>query len=151
LQRDNVNAYSNPSLLGHATNEQMKTIIKIKTSFESGFTLVEIMIVVAIIGLLATIAVPNFVKSRQQAQKVVRINNLHQIEDAKQLWALETKATSTAVPGSSDIQPYLGRGATGTVPVCPADSAQTFTSSYDPGDLSAAPRCLIAPGTHVLP
>ena len=109
------------------------------------------MIVVAIIGLLASIAVPNFVKSRQQAQKIACINNLHQIEDAKQLWALETKATSTAIPGSSDIQPYLGRGTAGTAPVCPADSAQTFASSYDPGDLSAAARCLVVAGTHVLP
>jgi prepilin-type N-terminal cleavage/methylation domain-containing protein len=41
--------------------------MKIKTSLASGFTLVEIMIVVAIIGLLASIAVPNFIKSRQQA------------------------------------------------------------------------------------
>ena len=125
--------------------------MKIKTYFTSGFTLVEIMIVVAIIGLLASIAVPNFIKSRQQAQKIACINNLRQIEGAKQLWVLETKAAPTTIPGTSDIQPYLGRGTAGTVPVCPADSAQTFASSYDPGDLSAAPRCLIVIATHVLP
>lgn len=125
--------------------------MKVKTSFKSGFTLVEIMIVVAIIGLLASIAVPNFVKSRQQAQKIACINNLRQIEGAKQLWALETKAASTIIPGQTDIQSYLGRGTEGTAPVCPADSAQSFSSSYDPGDLSAAPRCLIVAGTHVLP
>ena len=125
--------------------------MKIQTSLRPGFTLVEIMIVVAIIGLLASIAVPNFIKSRQQAQKVACINNLRQIEGAKQLWALETKAASTAIPGTTDIQPFLGRGMGGTAPVCPADSAQTFTSSYDPGDLTAAPRCLILAGTHVMP
>jgi prepilin-type N-terminal cleavage/methylation domain-containing protein len=47
--------------------------MKVKTSYTSGFTLVEIMIVVAVIGLLASIAVPNFVKSRQQAQKIACI------------------------------------------------------------------------------
>ena len=125
--------------------------MKIKTSLASGFTLVEIMIVVAIIGMLASIAVPNFIKSRQQAQKIACINNLRQIEGAKQLWALETKATSTTIPVTTDIQPYLGLGTGGTAPVCPADSAQTFTSSYDPGDLSAVPRCLIVAGTHVMP
>ena len=125
--------------------------MKIKTVPTSGFTLVEIMIVVAIIGLLASIAVPNFMKSRQQAQKIACINNLLQIEGAKQLWALETKAGATAIPATADIQPFLGRGTSGTAPVCPADSAQTFSTSYDPGDLSAIPRCLVAAGTHVLP
>ena len=125
--------------------------MKSKTSFTSGFTLVEIMIVVAIIGLLASIAVPNFVKSRQQAQKIACINNLRQIDGAKQLWVLETKAAATTVPGPGDIQTYLGRGTAATAPVCPADSAQTFASSYDPGDVSAAPRCLIVTETHVLP
>src|SRR5688572_2327329 len=124
--------------------------MKIKTSLKLGFTLLEIMIVVAIIGLLASIAVPNFVKNGQQAQKIACINNLRQIESAKQLWALETRATSTTIPATTDIQPYLGRGTAGTAPVCPADSARTFASSYDPGDLSAAARCLIVAGTHVL-
>jgi prepilin-type N-terminal cleavage/methylation domain-containing protein len=125
--------------------------MKIQSSPRSGFTLVEIMIVVAIIGLLASIAVPNFVKSRLQAQKVACINNLRQIEGAKQLWALETKASATTIPATIDIQPFLGRGTAGTAPVCPADAAHTFTTSYDPGNLAASPRCLIVADTHLLP
>lgn len=73
----------------------------------SGFTLVEIMIVVAIIGLLAAIAVPNFVRARETAQKNAIINNLRVIESAKQQWALEMKKHSTDTPGNTDLTPYL--------------------------------------------
>ena len=61
---------------------------------KKGFTLVEIMIVVAIIGLLAAIAIPNFVKARETAQQNACINNLRQISAAKQQWALENNATA---------------------------------------------------------
>jgi type II secretory pathway pseudopilin PulG len=109
------------------------------------------MIVVAIIGLLAAIAIPNFVRARTTSQQNACINNLRQIDGAKQQWALETKAAPTAAPVLSNIQPYLGRGTNGTEPFCPSDAAAKFASSYSMGDLQTAPTCLIIPTTHILP
>ena len=124
--------------------------MRIKSSRAGGFTLVEIMIVVAIIGLLATIAIPNFVRARLKAQQSACINNLRQIDGAKQTWALENRAAQTTVPTLANIQPYLGRGTAGTAPTCPADNANTFVTSYNLNDLQTAPTCLIDPGSHHL-
>jgi prepilin-type N-terminal cleavage/methylation domain-containing protein len=124
--------------------------MKIKFVRASGFTLVEIMIVVAIIGLLATIAIPNFVRARLKAQQSACINNLKQIDGAKQTWALENRANQTSVPTLANVQPYLGRGTSGTAPTCPADPANSFATSYNLNDLSTSPTCLIAPADHVL-
>ena len=77
--------------------------MKLNTTQKSGFTLVEIMIVVAIIGLLAAIAIPNFVKARTTAQKNTCIANLKQIEGAVEQWALENKKAPTANVTTGDI------------------------------------------------
>jgi prepilin-type N-terminal cleavage/methylation domain-containing protein len=124
--------------------------MKINTSKKAGFTLVEIMIVVAIIGLLAAIAIPNFVRARTQSQKNACINNLRQIDGATQQWALETKQSATAnvdKTAATGILGYLKSSVT-----CPAGGANaTFTGSYNVTTVDAKPTCIIDSANHVLP
>jgi prepilin-type N-terminal cleavage/methylation domain-containing protein len=125
--------------------------MKSKLVHRIGFTLVEIMIVVAIIGLLASIAIPNFIHSRQTAQMNTCISNLRCIDGAKQQWAFEQRKQDTDTPMGTDLQPYLGRTAAGELPACPVDGAQCFSTSYAPQSIGSRPACLIVSATHVLP
>ena len=104
------------------------------------------MIVVAIIGLLAAIAIPNFVRARETSQKNACINNLRQIDGAVQQWALENKANTNAPVGFADVDDYLRNEVT-----CPNDSANAFGSSYTLSTVNVKPVCQIRPDTHKLP
>jgi prepilin-type N-terminal cleavage/methylation domain-containing protein len=122
----------------------------IKTQKLAGFTLVEIMIVVAIIGLLASIAIPNFVTSRKNAQATACINNIR-IQGAKDMWAIEAKKGSTDTPSEGELQPYIGRGGAGKLPTCPNDSGNSFATSYSVNQVDAMVLCNIGGGNSSYP
>lgn len=112
---------------------------------KQGFTLVEIMIVVLIIGLLAAIAIPNFIKARKTTQMNACIDNLRQIEGAKEqaLMAGVTDLTAATLYGADN---YIK-----VTPVCPSDK-----SAYTIGDADTRPICTSdmagdATYPHVLP
>jgi prepilin-type N-terminal cleavage/methylation domain-containing protein len=105
-----------------------------------GFTLVEIMIVVLIIGILLAIAVPNFIKARENSRTRTCIANLRQIEAAKEQWAMENKKSSTDVPAATDLTPDYMK----STPTCPSGGTYTI------GAINANPTCSTG-APHVLP
>jgi prepilin-type N-terminal cleavage/methylation domain-containing protein len=98
-----------------------------KASLLAGFTLVEIMIVVAIIGALAAIGIPSFLHARTRSQATACINNLRQIETAVQQVAIEKgKHVGDTVTYPDEITPYIKLNTEGSIPGCPANGIYTL-------------------------
>jgi prepilin-type N-terminal cleavage/methylation domain-containing protein len=111
-----------------------------------GFTLVEIMIVIAIIGLLCAIAVPNYVKARANSQADACINNLRQIDGAMQQFAIEHgKHVGDTINYPTDLTPYIKLNATSSIPACPAGG------TYNISPVGIEPSVLCSLGNTVTP
>ena len=113
-------------------NKKIDQELFMKVKSNAGFTLVEIMIVVAIIGLLAAIAIPSFANARTKSQTNACINNLRQVSGSKDQYALDMNGTAPTAIG--DLVPtYITK-----TPVCPA------AGTYTVGALGADPSCSVA-------
>ena len=106
------------------------------------FTLVEIMIVVAIIGLLAAIAIPSFTKSRNEARKNSCLNNLRQLGSAKEQYVMANNVTDATEVTWANIRTYIK-----TEPICPSGGT-SVADSYAIGTPVDTPTCLRVPA-HV--
>ncbi|HNX90644.1 MAG TPA: prepilin-type N-terminal cleavage/methylation domain-containing protein [Candidatus Omnitrophota bacterium] len=110
----------------------MTKIFSARADFKNkGFTLVEIMIVVAIIALIAAVALPNFMKNADIARRNTCLSNLKLIDGAKTLWAIETGTPEGDTVSMVDIvSAYIKKD-----PICPSGG------TYDVGEVGTAPTC----------
>jgi prepilin-type N-terminal cleavage/methylation domain-containing protein len=102
---------------------------------KGAFTLVEIMIVVAIIGLLAAIAVPSFIRARLRSQATTVLNECRLLDAAKDQYALENNKAGSITPGFADLTPYLKVGSNLAV-----TSKDTLGGSFAIGDITTKLR-----------
>ncbi|MDZ4198996.1 MAG: prepilin-type N-terminal cleavage/methylation domain-containing protein [Kiritimatiellia bacterium] len=115
---------------------------------KKGFTLVEIMIVVLIIGLLAAIAIPSFTRARSRARANTCVNNLRLIDSAKEQFAMETNLNAGAAVTVANVSPFMRNS---VMPTCPEGNVAYTDTTV--GNVGAPPTCpsVATFATHVLP
>jgi len=105
------------------------------------------LIIIAAIGILVFLAIPNFIKARHISSANACINNLREIDAAKKQWALENNKTNGTVVTETDIKPYIKLDKDGNLPKCPQDGI------YSIGKVGEPPTCSLGKTNpvHVLP
>ena len=102
-------------------------------------------VVILLVGIIVVIVIPNFIRMKYETAANACVNNLRQIEGAKEQWALENNKHSNDIPTSAEIAVYLKDD---KLPLCPAGGTYTI------GNLDENPKCSIGisawPNEHVL-
>lgn len=118
----------------------------------SGFTLIEILIVILVITILIAIAIPNWMHARDSARSKSCCQNLRQIDTAKEQWGMTAGVPLTAEPEPSDLVTEYMKGTEDTLPVCPSGG------TYGINNLASPPSCTIGDNStasdfddHVVP
>jgi hypothetical protein len=135
-------AYSRIKRSGGALDGQGMALAGLITNY------VSVGLSVFLLPMMLAIAIPNFVKARQTSQMNACINNLRQIDGAKNEWALENNKTNGTPVTEADIKPYIKLDASGNFPKCPAGGTYTI------GPVGEPPTCSLSTTVspaHVLP
>jgi len=141
---NNCNHIINP--LAGSSRRLSQTMKTTRTARLGGFTLVEIMIVVAIIALLAAIVIPNLLRAGARSQATSCINNLRQIDTAIQQFSVEAgKHVGDVVNYPDDLTPYIKLNSKGQIPPCPSGGTYTLNT------VGTVPSALCSISTSVDP
>lgn len=106
-----------------------------------GFSLIEILIVVGIIGMIVGIGMSNILRARSRAQQQACMGNLYQLHSALQQWAWQNNKGSSDTVAMSDLTPYLRKQST---PVCPGGGSYSVTA------VGTEPECSLKASGHTL-
>lgn len=118
-----------------AQREHVGVKVVKQDSVRAGFSLVEMVIVVALIAVLIAIAIPHFLRARDSSRSKACRQNLREFEMVKEQWAINTKALSTATPAPADLVSEYLKGTEDTLPLCPSGG------TYSLNDLRSLPTC----------
>jgi len=112
----------------------------------TGFTLIEIMMVVSLIALLASLSIPSIMKARRTSRTNACINNLRQLEDAKDQAAMENNLSEGSPCATTMLDPFIKQTTSGVI--YPSDPSKRFDTSYTIGIIGSKPLCVNDPDSH---